>query len=110
MNSARYTATADVRREPPEIILNPDDAAAAGIADGSGVTVESAHGALDGIARLDSAVRTGVVSCTHGALDTNAGNLTSPHSDVDPDTGMPRASGVAVTIRPLPRTPDFSAR
>lgn len=110
MNSARYTTTADVRREPPEIILNPDDAAAAGIADGSGVTVESAHGALDGTARLDSGVRTGVVSCTHGALDTNAGNLTSPHADVDPDTGMPRASGVAVTIRPLPPTPGFSAR
>jgi anaerobic selenocysteine-containing dehydrogenase len=100
MNSARYTAAADVLREPPEVILNPDDAAAAGIADGAGVTVESAHGALEGTARVDAGVRSGVVSCTHGAFDTNAGNLTSPHSDVDPDTGMPRASGVAVTIRP----------
>ena len=110
MNSARYTAAADVRREPPDVILNPADAAAAGIADGAGVTVESAHGALDGMARVESGARPGVVSCTHGALNTNAGNLTSPHSDVDPDTGMPRASGVPVTIRPGRRIPGFSAR
>ena len=41
------------------------------------------------------------LSCTHGDVRTNVGNLTSAHGDVDPETGMPTASGVAVTVERL---------
>jgi len=98
MNSARYVAIADRDREPAVIHMHPDDADASGVADGAYVRVTSAHGELEGVARLDTGIRPGVLSCTHGVIETNAGSLTSARRNVDPDTGMPQASGVRVTL------------
>jgi anaerobic selenocysteine-containing dehydrogenase len=98
MNSARYVAPADVEREPVDVRMHPADVSAFGLADGEPVVVRSAHGRLDGVLRVDAATRAGVVSCTHGDVSANVGSLTSPYEDVDPETGMPTASGVAVTV------------
>jgi anaerobic selenocysteine-containing dehydrogenase len=100
MNSARYVAAADAAREPAELRLHPDDATPLGIGDGTPVRLESAHGAMEGIARHDANIRRGVVSATHGVADTNVGWLTSAEAAVDPDTGMPRASGIPVSLAP----------
>ena len=101
MNSARYTAADDVTKDPAEIRLNPDDAATLGIPDGTRVRVVSANGELEGTARLDPTVRPGVVSCTHGVADVNVARLTSATTALDLETGMPRASGVAVMLVPV---------
>jgi anaerobic selenocysteine-containing dehydrogenase len=98
MNSARYVARADAAREPVDIRMHPADAASRGFADGEEVRVSSAHGAIVGVLAVDPAVASGVVSCTHGDDAVNVGALTSARVDVDVDTGMPRASGVAVTV------------
>jgi anaerobic selenocysteine-containing dehydrogenase len=100
MNSVRYVPLMDVAREPAELRLNPDDAAALGVDDGARVRLKSANGTLDGIARRDPTVRRGVVSCPHGVVDANVARLTSAATDLDPDTGMPRASGVPVILVP----------
>jgi anaerobic selenocysteine-containing dehydrogenase len=99
MNSARYVAPADSEREPADIRMHPADVAEQGLTDAGRVVVHSAHGALEGVLRADATVSAGVVSCTHGDAGANVGRLTSASVDVDPDTGMPRASGVAVTVR-----------
>ena len=100
MNSARYVAGDDVAREPADLRLNPDHAAALGIRDGARVRLISANGELEGTARVDPKVRPGVVSCTHGVADVNVARLTSATTDLDPETGMPRASGVPVLLVP----------
>ena len=80
--------------------LNPADGAALGVADGSDVVVESAHGAVPATAALDAGVRVGVVSMTHGRASSGPGHLTSASVGVDPLTAMPLASGLPVAIRP----------
>jgi anaerobic selenocysteine-containing dehydrogenase len=100
MNSARYVAADDGARDPAEIRLNPGDAVARSIDDGARVRLVSANGELEGIARADPNVRPGVVSCTHGVADVNVARLTSATTDLDPETGMPQASGVPVLLVP----------
>jgi anaerobic selenocysteine-containing dehydrogenase len=45
----------------PEVILNPADAARAGVEDGRPVVVRSARGEVTGVAKLDARIRPGVV-------------------------------------------------
>ncbi len=86
----------------PVVRVHPDDAAAAGLAGATRVTVRSAHGAVTATLWADGNVRPGVVSMTHGHAASSPGQLTSTHDDVDPLTTMPRASGVPVTLEPAP--------
>jgi len=95
----------DVARDPAEIRLNPGDAAARSIDDGARVRVVSANGELEGTARVDPNLRSGVVSCTHGVPDANVARLTSARTDLDPETGMPQASGVPVAVVPVGLAP-----
>lgn len=81
----------------PEVLLHPDDAAAAGVADGDLVDVTSATGSLRLVARVTDATRPGAASIPHGWADCNVNVLVSAH-DVDPLTGMPRSSGTAVAV------------
>jgi predicted molibdopterin-dependent oxidoreductase YjgC len=83
----------------PEILLHPDDAAAAGVGDGAPVTVRSEAGELTGTARVDPGMRRGAVSVPHGHADANVNRLTS-HREADPVTGMARYSGIPVTLQP----------
>jgi anaerobic selenocysteine-containing dehydrogenase len=46
----------------PEMMLNPGDAAALGVADGQQIIVRSARAEVTGAARVDAKVRPGVVS------------------------------------------------
>jgi anaerobic selenocysteine-containing dehydrogenase len=82
----------------PEVLVHPDDAAAAEVADGDLVEVTTDTGSLVVAARLTDSLRPGVVSITHGWADANVNRLISSR-DLDPLTGMPRMSGTAVTLR-----------
>ena len=83
----------------PEVLLHPDDAAAAGVADGQPVIVRSASGELTGTAHVDPAIRRGAVSVPHGYEEANVNLLTS-HRAADPVTGMARYSGIPVSVHP----------
>jgi anaerobic selenocysteine-containing dehydrogenase len=81
----------------PDVLLHPDDAAAAKVADGEPVIVRSASGEIVAYAKLDPSIRRGAVSVPHGYETANVNELTS-HLDADPLTGMAHYSGVAVQV------------
>lgn len=83
----------------PEILLHPDDAAAAGVADGQPVTIRNGLGTVTGIACITRDIRSGAVSAPHGFAGANVNRLTD-HTDVDPLTGMTRYSGLPVSVTP----------
>lgn len=93
----RVNAQLEYLGEQPEILLNPDDAAAASIVDDQKLVVRTEFGKLTGIARLDPSLRSGVVSVPHGHAGVNVNRLTSK-DDLDPATGMTRYSGVPVSL------------
>ena len=84
-----------------EIIVHPDDAAAAGVVDGQRVIVRSAQGELVGLAKVDPSTRVGAVSVPHGHQRANVNALTC-ENDIDPTTGMAHYSGVPVSLHPAP--------
>ena len=75
--------------------IHPDE----GLPEGARIRIESAHGHVDAVVRVDPGVRPGTVSVNHGRDDAPVAALTSRTEDVDPLTGMPRASALPVTIR-----------
>lgn len=89
----------DFLGEAPEILINPDDGAVAGVVSGRPVTVRSANGELTGIARVDESIRRGAVSIPHGHHAANVNRLTNK-DDIDVVTGMVRYSGVPVSLHP----------
>jgi anaerobic selenocysteine-containing dehydrogenase len=80
-----------------DVLLNPEDAAGLGVADGQAVVLRSLAGEIRARARVDANVRRGVVSVPHGHPEANVNFLTSVRQ-VDPVTGMARYSGVPVTV------------
>ena len=92
--------------------LNPDDAAALGLASGDRVVVASETGAVEAIARLSPALRRGVASMEHGfgsALYDPAGggapesvgvsrNRLVSNRDLDPLSAMPRFNDTPVRV------------
>jgi anaerobic selenocysteine-containing dehydrogenase len=96
---SRLNSQLDFLDEAPEVIIHPDDAAAAGVADNAPLAVRSEHGELTGVAKVDAAVRRGAVSVPHGHAGANVNLLTSK-DDIDPLTGMTRYSGIPVTLHP----------
>jgi anaerobic selenocysteine-containing dehydrogenase len=97
VNSAVYAAPGRVEREPPDVVLHPDDAAELGLVEGALVVVRSDAGSVEGRAHLDDHVRRGAVSLTHGWFRVNVNQLISA-TGVDPLTGQPQMSGIAVTV------------
>jgi anaerobic selenocysteine-containing dehydrogenase len=95
----KLNAQLDFLGEHAEILIHPDDGAAAGVQSGRAVTVRSANGELTGIAKVDSSIRRGAVSIPHGHHDANVNRLTSK-DDIDVVTGMVRYSGIPVTLHP----------
>ena len=100
MNSTAYGSP-----DPVEVVMNPHDAVERGVSDGQVVRVSSAHGTVTGRAHVTDRTGRGAVSLTHGRADLHASRLTSASVDVDPLTGMPRMSGVAVSVEPSPAEP-----
>jgi anaerobic selenocysteine-containing dehydrogenase len=91
----------DFLGEPTDVILHPDDATAAGVVDGQPVLVRTDRGHLVGTAKVDAAIRPGVVSVPHGHHGANV-NVLTDQDVLDPVTGMVRYSGVPVTVEPAP--------
>jgi anaerobic selenocysteine-containing dehydrogenase len=86
-------------RNRPAIFVSPDDAAAAGLADGDIAVVRSAHGQVQGTVRVDDTMPKGALAVPHGwAGSDNVNQLTSNTQDVDPLTGMPLYSGLPVEL------------
>jgi formylmethanofuran dehydrogenase subunit D len=69
------------------------------VVDGAPVVVRTDRGELTGRAKVDTAIRRGVVSVPHGHHAANV-NLLTDKDVVDPVTGMVRYSGVPVTLAP----------
>jgi anaerobic selenocysteine-containing dehydrogenase len=90
----------DILGEIPEVILNPDDARDAGVSDRQAVVVRTGRGQITGVAKVDPAVRRGVVSVPHGHHRANVNALTDKDV-IDPVTGMVRYSGVPVSVEPV---------
>jgi anaerobic selenocysteine-containing dehydrogenase len=82
-----------------EVVIHPDDAAAAGLADDQPLIVRSEHGEMSGVAKVDPSIRRGAVSVPHGHAGANVNMLTSK-DDIDLVTGMTRYSGVPVSLHP----------
>jgi anaerobic selenocysteine-containing dehydrogenase len=98
----RDVAAPGGRTERPTLLVHPDDASRHGVVDDMPITVRSAHGETDAVARIDDGIRPGVVSLPHGFADTRVGALVSG-IDADPFTGMVLQSGIPVAITPHPR-------
>lgn len=96
---SRLNSQLEFLGEAPEIVVHPDDAAAAGLSDNAEILVRSEHGELTGVARVDASIRRGAVSVPHGHAGANVNLLTSK-DDIDPLTGMTRYSGIPVTLHP----------
>jgi anaerobic selenocysteine-containing dehydrogenase len=99
--SRHLNSQLDFLGEVAEVIVHPDDAAAAGVVDGAPVVVRSARGELIGVAKIDPSVRAGAVSVPHGHQGANVNRLTCKDT-IDPATGMVLYSGIAVTLHPAP--------
>ena len=82
-----------------EVLIHPDDAHAAGVADGEPVVVRSGRGELAAIARVDPMMRRGAVSVPHGHEGANVNRLTD-EGDIDRVTGMAHYSGFPVSLHP----------
>jgi anaerobic selenocysteine-containing dehydrogenase len=95
----KLNAALDFLGETAMVQLHPEDAATAGVADGQPVVVRSDRGELTATAKVDPAIRRGVVSIPHGHYGANV-NLLTNKDVIDPVTGMVRYSGIPVTVRP----------
>ena len=78
--------------------LHPDDASRHNIADGDAVTISNPNGTLRAIAHTDAHLAPGSIWCGHGNIDLNPSVFVSSRNQVDPRTGMPTATNVAVQI------------
>ncbi len=86
-------------RDPPQVFMNAQDAAAAGLAEGAMVRVSSASGELRRPLKFDQTLRPGCINVPHGWSDgMNVNRLTSTTRDVDALTGMLLYSGLEVEV------------
>jgi anaerobic selenocysteine-containing dehydrogenase len=97
----KLNAALDFLGEMAVVQVHPDDAEEAGVADGQPVLVRSRRGEVIGTARVDPAIRRGVVSMPHGHYGANVNHL-SDKDVIDPVTGMVRYSGTPVSVEPVP--------
>jgi anaerobic selenocysteine-containing dehydrogenase len=88
-------------REPAAIVMHPDDASAAGLADGDDAVVTSGFGGtMTGVVQVDDGIVRGAVGIPHGWATPNVSDLLSVDEGVDPLTGMPTYCCVPVTLAP----------
>ncbi len=95
------SGTEDGRRDPPHVLVHPDDARELGFEAGDLVRVRANGHALELVVEPDESIRRGVVSVPHGFGALNVNVLTSGVESVDPLTGMVRYSGVPVELEPV---------
>ena len=85
---------------PPPLLMHPDDATRLGLVDAQPVRLASTVGATDATVAVTDAIRPGVVSLPHGWPTPGVNELTSATAGVDPLTGMPLLTGIAVEVLP----------
>lgn len=100
INSTMADGVGPVSPARPAAMLHPDDAADRGIVDGAAIAISSAHGQVTTVARTDDRAGRGTVTLPHGFVAASPTSLISG-DEVDPATGMPRATGVPVTVARL---------
>ncbi|MGH9041161.1 MAG: molybdopterin dinucleotide binding domain-containing protein, partial [Acidimicrobiia bacterium] len=98
----RHSTRARSRPPHPTLLMHPDDAARLGLGSGDEVGVATAHGETAAAIEVTDSIRPGAVSLPHGWDTPGVNRLTSATEGVDPLTGMPRFSGLPVTVRPRP--------
>lgn len=93
-------------------LIHPNDLAELGIDDDSEVVVESAFGAIPAVVKATDRIKRGVIAMHHswGAapdrnasvreVGSNTNLLVSSETQLQAFTGMPKASGIPVRIRP----------
>ena len=96
-NSTAYVSRA-VSRDLPQVGVNPDDAAGRGLKSGDRARVASDFGILDADVRLDTRLRPGVISISHGWHEANVSRLTSSREGVDPLTTQPQMTALRVSL------------
>ena len=91
--------------------LNPADLTDLKIESGDDIEIQSDHGSIMGVATVDETLRRGVVSMTHAygklpkdnadhrVVGSNTGRLVSVEDGYDRLSGIPRMSGIPVTVR-----------
>ncbi len=97
------------RRDEPDLLMNPLDAARSGVEDGDLVTAATANGELRVRARLTEDLVPGAVSIPHGHRDVELNTLTSTTDAVDPLSGMILQSGVPISVRRASSEPATTA-
>jgi anaerobic selenocysteine-containing dehydrogenase len=98
--SRHLNSQLDFLGEVAEVIVHPDDAAAARVRDGEPVIVRTPDGEVTGVAKVDPSIRAGAVSMPHGHQRANVNVLTSKDA-IDPITGMARYSGIPVSLHAI---------
>jgi anaerobic selenocysteine-containing dehydrogenase len=96
-NSTDYVSR-EVSRDLPQVCVNPDDAAPRGLGSGDCARVTSDFGILDADVRLDTRLRRGVISISHGWHQANVSRLTSSQEKVDPLTAHPQMTALRVSL------------
>ncbi len=89
------------KRDQPELLIHPDDAAREGIVDGAAVVARTAHGEVTAHAHVTTDIGRGAVSIPHGHRTVDVNVLTSTADGVDLASGMPMQGGVPVAVAPL---------
>jgi anaerobic selenocysteine-containing dehydrogenase len=98
------------------LLVHPDDAAAAGLADGDTARVTSPEGSIDVAVQTSDEMMPGVVSMPHGwghdepgtrmsTARSHAGvnsNILAPGAFVDTPSGNAAVNGIPVTVTPGP--------
>jgi anaerobic selenocysteine-containing dehydrogenase len=116
MNSSfRLNERVKARYGTNRLFMNPDDIAAAGLADGQEVEIQSKHGSITGLLWADRSLRRGVVSMTHhwgaeqASRDRHTANLISiDPRDLSTISYMPHQSAIPVNVKPLSGTEQAS--
>ncbi len=88
------------KRDDPDLLIHPEDAARAGVDHGASVVAATAHGELVVRANVTEDIARGAVSIPHGHREVELNVLTSTHVDVDAISGMPLQGGVPISVRP----------
>jgi anaerobic selenocysteine-containing dehydrogenase len=98
MNGQMSEGIANPRRpDQPLLLINPEDAAERGIADGENVSISTETGSVTAQAKLDDRYRRGVVSLPHGFGEVNVNILTN-NRDVDRLSGMVTLGAFGVRV------------
>jgi anaerobic selenocysteine-containing dehydrogenase len=87
------------RHDSPDLLINPFDAEARGLADGATAVVTSPAGSVRATVRVDAGIASGAVSLAHGWEQVNVEAVLSTRG-TDALTGMPVLSGVTVEVAP----------